>query len=284
MSNRMKRTISGVVLAVLLGATAALMFTPVIDLVMAALAGAACYEVMKVAGVKNMALRISAIIFAVALPLGVTYGAKFPISAFCIIYVLYLVILTVANHEEISFEHLAVSIYSSFIIPIAFSTICLIADSFKYYDNIDKAETAFLLVMSVASALLTDVFAYEVGSRIGKHKMTPKLSPNKSWEGAIGGVVLVTLFMLLALVIFNHFFAAKPFFLPIWAFILITIVLSILSMFGDLMASLIKRNYGVKDYSNLIPGHGGIMDRFDSVIVVAPTLYMLVTLYETMVM
>ena len=283
MNNRQKRLISGIVLAILLVGVWALMFTPFIDIVMAALAGAACYEIMKVAGVKNLALRVSGILFAVVLPLGIVYTARFPISLLCMIYVLYLVILTVTNHEDIKFEHLAVTVYASFIIPIAFSTVSLIADSYKLYDDVDKPECAFLLFMSIASALLTDVFAYEVGSRIGKHKMTPVLSPKKSWEGAIGGIVLVTLFMLLALVVFNHFFANKAFFLPVWAFILITIALSILSMFGDLMASLIKRNYGVKDYSNLIPGHGGIMDRFDSVVVVAPTLYVLISIYELMV-
>lgn len=273
------RVISGIVIAILLIGVWVGMFTPVVDIVMALLAGAACYEVTKVAGVKSLPLRIAAIAFATALPLGLVYAAKFPISALCIIYVLILVVMTVVDFENISFQDLAMTIYASIIISIGFATVPLICDFYKSYKEIDTHENAYLLWMAVATALLTDVFAYFVGSKFGKHKMTPVLSPKKSWEGAIGGVVCNLAFMSLTRIIFTHFFALKPMFMGWPVYLLIIAALSVLSMFGDLMASLIKRNFGVKDYSNLIPGHGGVMDRFDSVLVVAPTLYVLVVLY-----
>lgn len=276
---RKERVLSGIVIAAILIGMWVGMYTPVIDIMMAVLAAAACYEVTKVAGVQSKALKAAAIAFAFALPLGLVYFNTFPISALCIIYVLLLIVMTVADFEHIPFKDLAVSIYASMIIPIGFSTIALVSDFYKVYDEIDTHENAFLLFMAVGAALLTDVFAYEVGSRIGKHKMTPNLSPKKSWEGAIGAVVLNVAFMCIARGIFTHFFALKPMFMGWFVFIFVIIALSILSMVGDLMASLIKRNYDVKDYSNLIPGHGGIMDRFDSVLVVAPTLYVLVVLY-----
>ena len=85
--------------------------------------------------------------------------------------------------------------------------------------------------------------------------------------------------MLLSLLLFEKVFAKTSFFMPVWFYCITVVFISITSMFGDLMASLIKRYYGVKDYSNLIPGHGGIMDRFDSVILASPTMFALITIY-----
>ncbi|MBQ2693635.1 MAG: CDP-archaeol synthase, partial [Clostridia bacterium] len=127
------------------------------------------------------------------------------------------------------------------------------------------------------------VFAYFVGVKFGKHKMAPNLSPKKSVEGAVGGVVCVLLFMLLCLLVFEKVLVKQSFFMPVWFYCITVVFISITSMFGDLMASLIKRYYGVKDYSNLIPGHGGIMDRFDSVLLASPTMFVLITIYGMVV-
>ena len=109
------------------------------------------------------------------------------------------------------------------------------------------------------------------------YKRQPKISPKKSWEGAVGGVVGAVLINLLVFLIFN--LAVKErLLLPYWAVILITIALAIISMLGDLSASVIKRNYGAKDFGKLIPGHGGVMDRFDSCLFVLPVLYFIVRL------
>ena len=123
-----------------------------------------------------------------------------------------------------------------------------------------------------------DTCAYAVGMLIGKHKMAPVLSPKKSIEGAVGGIVGAALVgYLYALVL------AKGGLLPhgtkeLFVYPLICAVGAVLSQAGDLAASGIKRNYGIKDYGRLIPGHGGIMDRFDSVIVTAPMIYYLAKL------
>ncbi len=118
-----------------------------------------------------------------------------------------------------------------------------------------------------------DTCAYCVGVLIGKHKMAPKLSPKKSVEGAVGGILGTAL-----LTILYGFFFKKHMAIPIkYIFILagITSVGALISMVGDLAASAIKRNYDIKDYGTLIPGHGGILDRFDSVIFTAPIIYYL---------
>ncbi len=119
-----------------------------------------------------------------------------------------------------------------------------------------------------------DTFAYCVGVLIGKHKMTPKLSPKKSIEGAIGGIVGSALLFGL----YTHFvlnvYVSETFHITLWLALILGVVGALVSMIGDLAASGIKRDFGIKDYGKLIPGHGGIMDRFDSVIMAAPLIFL----------
>ena len=118
-----------------------------------------------------------------------------------------------------------------------------------------------------------DTCAYCVGKLIGKHKMSPKLSPKKSVEGAVGGVVGAVLLTALYAYIFRTQMSLGT--VQIWILAGIAAVAALISMVGDLTASAIKRNYDIKDYGHLIPGHGGILDRFDSMIITAPILFYL---------
>ena len=118
-----------------------------------------------------------------------------------------------------------------------------------------------------------DTCAYCVGVLLGKHKMAPILSPKKSVEGAIGGVCGAFLLTLLYSFIFRAQMGVSLKEMLILG--LISAVGGLISMVGDLAASAIKRNYEIKDYGTLIPGHGGILDRFDSVIITAPIIYYL---------
>lgn len=123
-----------------------------------------------------------------------------------------------------------------------------------------------------------DTCAYCVGmlcnKTIGTHKMAPVLSPKKSIEGAVGGVVGAGLLGALYLSIFKVQIGLDT--SGVWIIALICAVAGFISMFGDLTASAIKRNYDIKDYGKLIPGHGGILDRFDSMIITAPIIYYLI--------
>ena len=118
-----------------------------------------------------------------------------------------------------------------------------------------------------------DTCAYCVGMLIGKHKMSPKLSPKKSVEGAIGGVAGAALLTALYCFIFRSQMNLTGTEIGILA--VIAAVAGLISMVGDLTASAIKRFFDIKDYGHLIPGHGGIMDRFDSMIITAPIIYFL---------
>ncbi|MDR0221056.1 MAG: phosphatidate cytidylyltransferase [Lachnospiraceae bacterium] len=123
------------------------------------------------------------------------------------------------------------------------------------------------------SSWVNDAFAYCVGISIGKRKLAPTLSPKKTWEGAIGGVAGAMLCTILYCEIFVRWLAPELDVL-LW-FTIISGVGAVISQVGDLAASAIKRNHDIKDFGSLIPGHGGIVDRFDSVIFIAPVIYVL---------
>lgn len=122
-----------------------------------------------------------------------------------------------------------------------------------------------------------DTCAYCVGILIGKHKMAPKLSPKKSIEGAVCGVLGSALLTALYCFIFRNHMNIDGTEIAILA--VIAAVAGLISMVGDLCASAIKRNYDIKDYGHLIPGHGGILDRFDSMIITAPIIYYLASFF-----
>lgn len=118
-----------------------------------------------------------------------------------------------------------------------------------------------------------DTCAYCVGVLFGKHKMSPILSPKKSIEGAVGGVVGAMLLTAIYCVVISKVFSVEQF--AILPLVCISGFGALISMVGDLAASAIKRNFDIKDYGKLIPGHGGVLDRFDSVIITAPMIYFL---------
>lgn len=129
----------------------------------------------------------------------------------------------------------------------------------------------FMVVLVFLSSWGNDTLAYCAGRLFGRHKMSPALSPKKTIEGAVGGVVGAGLLGLLyGLLVRNYIHTNYN--APV-VFALVCTVGALISIVGDLGASAIKRNYEIKDYSNLIPGHGGILDRFDSVIFTAPIIY-----------
>lgn len=127
--------------------------------------------------------------------------------------------------------------------------------------------------MIFISSWICDTCAYLTGMLIGKHKLSPKLSPKKSIEGAVGGVAGSALVGAL----YGYFVVEPVIQEPVTiAFAIISAIGAVISQIGDLAASAIKRNHDIKDYGRLIPGHGGVMDRFDSVIFTAPMVYLLV--------
>lgn len=149
---------------------------------------------------------------------------------------------------------------------------CAVMLSFIYMIRQDDGGAINVWLVFLAS-WGSDTCAYVAGMAFGKHPMTPRLSPKKTVEGAVGGVIGAGLLGLIYAVIFKDAVSAAVDIRI--AYPIICVLGALVSMVGDLAASAIKRNYEVKDYGKLIPGHGGIMDRFDSVIFVAPLIWLL---------
>ncbi len=155
------------------------------------------------------------------------------------------------------------SMFSFLYAPVMLSFIYLLRQGFE--------QGRYLVWFVFLSSWGSDTCAYAVGVLFGKHKMTPKLSPKKSIEGAAGGVVgAALLFVLYTWLVIGTYTDAA---LSLGLAALLGGVGAMVSMVGDLAASAVKRDHNIKDYGKLIPGHGGIMDRFDSVIVTAPIIF-----------
>ncbi|MBQ8268918.1 MAG: phosphatidate cytidylyltransferase [Clostridia bacterium] len=179
------------------------------------------------------------------------------------LYMIYLFAMCVAHKGRM----LLVEVFSTFTtvtyILIGFSALSII----RY---LPFGEYEFLLIFFTAWGC--DIFAYFVGTFIGKHKLIVEVSPKKTVEGAIGGVVCTFAIIMLYGFLIERFTDANANYI---ALAILGLVLPVISQIGDLFASLIKREAGIKDYSNLFPGHGGVMDRFDSMIAVAITTLMI---------
>lgn len=130
-----------------------------------------------------------------------------------------------------------------------------------------RESSLFLIGFVFLITVSTDVFAYVVGINFGKHKLAPKISPKKSWEGSIGGTTITIVLAIIYILVtdLNGILSIEA---NIFVMIVLTILMSILGQIGDLIASQMKRNHNIKDFSQLFPGHGGVMDRFDSVLFV----------------
>lgn len=134
------------------------------------------------------------------------------------------------------------------------------------------AETSYIFLLPFIAAWITDTFAYFTGRFFGKHKLAPTISPKKTVEGSIGGILFCVIFVCLYGLIVAKTCDLSP---RWWILAPAGVFLSVVSQVGDLILSAVKRHFGIKDYGKLLPGHGGILDRFDSTLAVALLLVVL---------
>ncbi len=247
--------------------------TPVFDIAVAAISVIMMYELFSAGDCKKFRYHSAVCYaFAVITPFLVEYTDTMEFiwifSGFC---TLLLFAGFIALHKSISYEKISYMITATI-----FSTLpmcCLIS-----MKNLDDLHGICYVILCLAGAWLGDSGAYFVGTFFGKRKLCPEISPKKTVEGAVGGVVTVGIVFVLYAFFYHMYqgyrgydFEVSYVFLAAMGFIC-----GILGIIGDLSASLIKRQYGIKDFGNIMPGHGGLMDRFDSVLFVAP--YMLFVL------
>ncbi len=172
-------------------------------------------------------------------------------------------IFLLTDHKELSAFSVTFAFFVVTVVPRAFSM-------FLLYRQYGSPISYFLVFLSLGTAWFNDTFAYFTGCAWGKHKLCPEISPKKTFEGAIGGVVGDIFLCLGFAYAFSAYAGIAVNWLSLITFLPIGAVAGIL---GDLCASVIKRQFKIKDYGNIMPGHGGVMDRFDSWLFVAPLLY-----------
>ncbi len=239
-----------------------------------ALAIIALREFFKAVGGKLTLQNYVSMIFTVFF-FALTYTKNTELLFVCAaLYMLCNFIYLIKYHQEIELKDFFANVFGFIYIVPAFLVMAIIRD---------RDFGALLLLMVFVSASTTDTFAYFVGKAIGKNKLAPKLSPNKTIEGSVGGTIIATLFFVGFVMLINKYGylnTSTPeetiFLMDTQAVIVITVIgfmTSILSQLGDLSASAIKRITGVKDYGHLIPGHGGVLDRMDSALFTAPAIY-----------
>ncbi|MDE5936136.1 MAG: phosphatidate cytidylyltransferase, partial [Ruminococcus sp.] len=163
------------------------------------------------------------------------------------------------QHKKIRYEQIFFALASMILVPQAMTTMVRI-------NRNGLNHGVFLLVMGLCGAWIADSGAYFTGITLGKHKLCPEISPKKTIEGFIGGIISTAVVFVIAFFVYNRFIAENPMELGIARYIAVAVigmVCAVIGTVGDLSASMIKRQIGFKDYGKIMPGHGGLMDRFD---------------------
>lgn len=265
-----QRLISSLVGLAILGVVLAFIGTRLFNVVIAALSTIALFEMLKATGcLKNKALATLAFAMSLVIPFAREhYVRAFTAQILFVFFVLFFVIL-IKNSETTRIEQTAMAFMFSVFIPLFFTSSVFMRDIYG------PVAGAFYLIVALSAAWLCDTGAYFVGRKFGKHKLAPIVSPNKTVEGAVGGLICGAVFMLLIALGFSAFMGAMGIAVKI-NYLLVLLVMpvcSVLGILGDLSASVIKRQFDVKDYGNIMPGHGGVMDRFDSVLFTLPSVF-----------
>lgn len=225
-------------------------------------------------------LYVISILFALALVFQRRWPVNIHFGRICLVYVTLLFLYQLKKHKDLPIEKTCFAFCMTILVTMSFYSVVLIKD-------VAGAQLGvFYLFLSLGSAWLADTGAYFVGTFFGKHKLCPEISPKKTVEGLIGGICTAVLGNLAICLIFRWVSGMAPFayFLyPVEINIPVTLcltpLLSIFGVLGDLSASVIKRQHNVKDFGNIMPGHGGVMDRFDSVLFIVPAVYMIFNIF-----
>lgn len=232
------------------------------------------YELIHSAGhAKDTGLLTVSLLFALAAPFLKLPGLPDLRTAAVLVYVFLIFAILLAKHNTIQIQALCFCGMAALALPFSLCSLIYIRDA----QVGEGVSGLFYILLVFALAWVCDGGAYFVGRALGKHKMAPIISPNKTVEGAVGGIVTNVVFAVLFTLVFVKA-AGWDATVNYLSLILLAVVCSFLGMLGDLSASAIKRQYKIKDFGNLMPGHGGVVDRFDSVLFVAPAFYMVISL------
>lgn len=259
------RLLSGIVLVIILIATVGyggnLLFG-----VLAVISLIGMSELYKIANVEKKGLGLAGYAAAAAYYVLLFAGRMEEMTALAVFFLVFVMAVYVFSFPKYRAEQVMITYFGLFYVAVMLSYV---------YQTRMLPEGGVAVWLIFLSSWGCDTCAYCVGMLLGRHKMAPRLSPKKSVEGGVGGVLGAALLGALFSLAMNRWGQADvdPAF-----YALICGAGAVISQIGDLAASAIKRNHEIKDYGNLIPGHGGILDRFDSVIFTAPIIYYLTVL------
>lgn len=265
------RVISSLVGIAILVAVLSLFETIVLNIAIALLSVIAVFELLSACGcTKHKAFSAIVLAFALVIPFLSAEMPAIGMTFSCFVYIFTIFIVLLRQYETLRIEVVSMGVFFGLVIPFAFSTVVYMRNHWGAVIGV------FYVLMALASAWLSDTSAYFCGRAFGKRKLAPKISPKKTVEGAVGGVVFGTLLTLGLAWVFQ--FVCSLYFLPVQVnflrMLLIVPVQAVAGIMGDLSASVIKRQFDVKDYGSIMPGHGGVMDRFDSALMILPLAFM----------
>ena len=270
------RIISGAVGAALLAVVLYFHDTLLLPIAVAAMIAVMLFELIRAVKLeKCLPVLIPAELCGIALPLIYSLLSKdgttelYHIISFTItLAAAFIIFITwLRKHKDIRYEQVFFVLASMVFVPQAMTTMIRI-------ESTDSKNGLFLLIMALCGAWIADTGAYFTGVAIGKHKLCPEISPKKTIEGFIGGILTTAI---VYAVVFSLYFGFTPARAAI-AFVTGAFC-AVVGAIGDLSASMVKRQIGFKDYGKIMPGHGGLMDRFDSVLFVLPTFYVFIAFF-----
>lgn len=219
---------------------------------------------------KNLKIVAPGVIFSTILPLfGHVFFWKFSLY----LYTLAMFLVLIFFRKSLNFKDVFIVYGMTLLITLSLTTIIDLRTIGGIYSN-------FYILLALFIPWMADTGAYFTGVTFGKTKLCPDLSPNKTLEGAFGGIIFCILTNLLVSVIFRIFFLSKNIGVNYLYVAVLALLGSLISIIGDLFFSMVKRCYRVKDFGNVMPGHGGVLDRFDSVILVAPFVYFMLKNFD----
>lgn len=265
----LKRLMTGIVLVAVLIPVLIFSDTVLVPIAFAVISTVSMFEMAKCVGIsgkENVALTLPSYIIAAIFPFyqyssNKMTGAAIMAVASMVVFLVYALSVFGVIKKVLPPK----AQFLSMLIYVSGASVAAVASAQTEYGG-------FVLPLVFLGSWGSDTFAYVCGNLFGRHKLIPKVSPKKTVEGSVGAVIFTMIFFAFYGFVVASVTEAVP---NYWALAGAGSVISLLSQIGDLNASFIKRQYGVKDYGNIFPGHGGMLDRFDSVIAITPILYVI---------
>lgn len=261
------RIISAIVAIAIAAVVLLLSKTIVFTVAISLIASLIVYELLKATDcLKDKIVASISLLFTFLHPFIFLYAEKYK-SIFYMIFVLLAFLAFIKDHSKIKYEKYFISLAFPILVSFSMSTLLLLNRDYKL----------IYVIVALCSAWIADTGAYFTGTLIGKHKLSPQISPKKSVEGFFGGIIIDAI-VLEVIYIFAMNTDSTMFHNIV--FFIVALVCGAVGTLGDLSASVIKRQTGIKDFGNIMPGHGGALDRFDSVLMVAPLFYVCVNVFN----